>query len=94
MDLAGWRDMMIVIWGAIGTLTLIFICIIVFLFYRKLSLLLNSANYIFGKVGDVMDYTDEEIIQPIIQFGAMLKGIMQGIDVFKKIFRNKEDDEV
>jgi hypothetical protein len=93
MNLADWRDMMIVIWGTVGTLTLVFICVIAFLFYRKLSTLLDSANDVFSKVGDVIEYADEEIIRPVIQFGTMIKGVIQGIDVFKKIFHNKGDDE-
>lgn len=93
MNLADWRDLMIVIWGAVGILILIFVGVIIFLFYRKLSTLLDSANYVVDKVGYVIDYTDEEMVRPIMKLGAMIKGIIQGIEVFKKIFHNKVDDD-
>ena len=93
MDLAQWRDLIIVVWGLIATLGVIFLCIIIFLFYRKIASLIDAADAVAGKAGEILNYADEEIIRPTIQFGAMIKGVIQGIDLFKKMFRKNEEEE-
>ena len=50
MDLAAWRDLIIVIWGIVGTVALIFICIIVYMFYRRTMSLLDSADLVVAKL--------------------------------------------
>jgi hypothetical protein len=93
MDLAVWRDMVIVIWGSVGVLALIFICIIIFLFYRKTASLIESADSVVVQVGGVVDYVDKEVIRPITQMGTMIEGIIKGINLIREIFKKKEDDD-
>jgi hypothetical protein len=93
MDLAAWRDVIIVIWGTVGTLALIFICTIVYLFYKRTMSLLESADVVVAKVGDVIDFADREVLRPVAQFGALIQGIIQGISLFKDMFKKKEDDD-
>ncbi|MBN1375143.1 MAG: hypothetical protein JXA01_03195 [Dehalococcoidia bacterium] len=91
MDLATWRDLVIVIWGFIGVLAIIFLCIIVLLFYRKTSSLIKSADTVVGKVNGVVDYVDKEVIRPVTQFSSLIEGIIKGINMIKEMFRKKED---
>ena len=93
MDLAGWRDLVIVIWGLIATVAIIFIAVIVFLFYRRTIALLESADLVVGKAGSILEYADKELIRPITQFGTLIQGIIQGVSMFSKIFKKKEEDE-
>ena len=95
MDLAGWRDMVIVIWGLIATVAIIFIAVIVYLFYRRTMTLLESANGVVDQVGEIIDYADKELIRPISQFGTLIQGLIEGISLFSKVFKKKkeEDDE-
>ena len=93
MDLAAWRDLVIVIWGLVGTIAFIFICIIIYRFYTRTMSLLESADLVVAKVGDVIDYADREVIRPVTQFGTMIQGIIQGISLFKDIFKKKEEDD-
>ena len=90
MDLSWWRDLVIVIWGLITTITAICICILVILLYKKLVPLVEDANIVVGKVGDVVDYTKEEVISPVVQFASAAQGIMQGITLIADIFKKKE----
>ena len=90
MDLSWWRDLVIVIWGLITTIAVICICILAFLLYRKLVPLVEDADIVIGKVGDVVDYTREEVISPVVQFASAAQGIVQGINLIADIFKKKE----
>jgi len=93
MDLALWRDLVIIIWGVIGTIALVFICVIAYLFFRRTISLIESADTVVAKVSDIVNYAEKEVIRPVSQFGAMIQGIVQGVDLFKNVFRKKEDDD-
>jgi hypothetical protein len=93
MDLASWRDLVIVIWGAIGVLAVIFICIILFLFYRRVSSLIESTDAVVVQVGGIVDYVDQQVIRPITQVGSMIEGIIKGIQMVRELFRKKEDED-
>lgn len=93
MDLSAWRDLIIVIWGSVGVLALIFICVIVFLFYRKSSTLIKAADSVVVQVGGVVDYVDKEVIRPVTQVGTMVEGIIKGIRMIRDIFKKKEYED-
>ncbi len=90
MDLSWWRDLVIVIWGAITTAAVICICILACLLYKKLVPLVKDADIVVGKVGDVVDYTKEEVISPVVQFTSAAQSIVQGITLIADIFKKKE----
>lgn len=90
MDLSFWRDLVIVIWGAIATVALVFFCVLGVLVYRKLTPLLLNTDTVIRKVGDVVDYTKAEVISPVVQFTSAVQGILQGINIIADIFRKKE----
>ena len=93
MDLAGWRDLVINIWGLIATIAVIFMSAIIYLFYKRTMSLLESADEVVGKVADIVDYADKEIIRPVTQLGTMIQGIIQGISLFSSIFKKKEGQD-
>ena len=90
MDLSWWRDLVIVTWGLIAIIVSICMCVIVFLLYKKLVPLVENADIVVGKVGDVVDYTREEFISPVAQFASAAQGIVQGINLIADIFKKKE----
>ncbi|MGA2158590.1 MAG: hypothetical protein ABSG90_05170 [Dehalococcoidia bacterium] len=90
MDLSGWRDLVIIIWGVVATIALVFISVIIYLFYKRTMSLLESADMVVGKVADIVDYADKEVIRPVTQLGTMIQGILQGISLFSSIFKKKE----
>jgi hypothetical protein len=91
MDISWWRDLVIVILGFIATVALVFLSIISFMFYRRTMTLMNSANEVVDKVSVIVDYTEKEIMQPILQFGTVIQGVVQGVSFFTNLFRKKED---
>jgi hypothetical protein len=93
MDLSWWRDLVIVVWGLVGALAIIFICVIILLLYRRMVPLLHSAGEAVDKVSDIVSYTDQEVIQPMVKFGAAVQGVVQGISYFTGLFKSKEDSD-
>ncbi len=93
MDLATWRDMVIIVWGLIATIAVIFMSVIIYLFYKRTISLLESADAVVGKVADIVDYADKEVIRPVTQLGTMIQGIVQGINLFSSIFKKKEGQD-
>ena len=93
MDLAAWRDLIIVIWGIIGMVALVFICIIIFLFYKKIDPLLASSCLLVNRVEEMVDYADKEVFRPVTKLGSVLHGIIESISLFNKLFRKKDDDD-
>ena len=92
MELSSWRDIILIIWGLVATVAMVFISIILFLFYRKTIFVLNSTDLMVNKVSEIVDYVNTEVVRPVSRFGTMIQGIMQGIRIFGSIFK-KEDDQ-
>ena len=90
MELSSWRDIILIIWGLVATVSMVFISVILFLFYRKTSSVLDSTDLMVARVGNIVDYLETEVVRPVSRFGTMVQGIMQGISIFGSIFNKKE----
>ena len=90
MELSSWRDVILVIWGLVATVAMVFISVVLFLFYRKMVTVLDSTDLVVNKVSKIVDYIDTEVVRPVSRFGTMFQGIMQGISMFGSIFNKKE----
>ena len=93
MDLSSWRDIILIIWGLVATIAIVFISVIMFLFYRRTISLLDSMDIMVSRVSEIVDYAEKEIVRPVKQIGSMFQGIAQGIGVFSSLFRKKEDQD-
>ncbi len=91
MELSIWRDIILIIWGLVATVAIVFISVILFLFYRKTISVLDSTDLMVARVGTIVDYAEKELIRPVRQLGTMVQGILQGVSIFGSIFRRKED---
>lgn len=90
MELSSWRDIILIIWGLVATVAMVFISVILFLFYRKTISLLESTDLMVAKASDIIDYFNKEVVRPVSRVGTMISGIMQGISIFSSIFKKKE----
>ena len=93
MELSLWRDIILIIWGSVATVAIVFISVMFFLFYRKTISVLESTDLMVARVSDVVDYVDKEIARPVSRFGTTIQGIIQGISIFSSIFKKKEDQD-
>ena len=91
MEISWWRDLVIIIWGVAGTVILVIITIIVWLLYKRVNRLVDSADSIIARANDLIDYAEEEVLQPAAQFGSVIQGIVHAASFISKLFRKKED---
>ncbi|MDD5312739.1 MAG: hypothetical protein PHO26_06875 [Dehalococcoidia bacterium] len=92
MELSSWRDIILIIWGSVATVGIVFIAAILFLFYRKTISVLESTDLVVAKAGNIVDFVNQEVVEPVSRLGAMIQGITQGISIFSSIFKKKEEN--
>ena len=93
MELSSWRDIILIIWASVATVAIVFISVILFLFYRKTISVLDSTDLMVAKASDVVDYLNEEVVEPIGRLSKMIQGIMHGISIFSGVFKRKESED-
>ena len=90
MEISWWRDLAIIIWGLIATVAAIIITVITIILYKRMNKLLDSADSIAVRTNDLIDYAEEEVIHPAMQFGTLIQGVLQGVNLFSDLFKKKE----
>lgn len=90
MSIEWFRDLIIVIYGFLGIIVLIFVVIIAILIYKKTRTVLNSIQATTDEVKQVVDTIKTEFIDPVVQAMAVVQGIKQGISTISKLFRKDQ----
>lgn len=90
MELSAWRDVILIIWGLVATVAMVFISVILYLFYRKTISVLDSTDLMVARAGNIVNYVEKEVVGSVSRFGTMIQGIIQGISIFGTIFNKKE----
>lgn len=88
------RDLVISISGLVVTGVLIFIAVLLYSLYRKISSILDSAQATSTTIKEVSSYVGIEVLKPVIQIVAIAQGIRQGIDTVSKFFKKKGEGDV
>lgn len=91
MEISWWRDLVIVIWGLVATVAVIIIAVVACILYKRIVKLLDSANSIAIRANDLIDYAEEEVLKPAVQFGTLIQGVIQGVGLITDLFKKKED---
>ena len=91
MDMAWYRDLVICVWGVVATLAVIMVCVLSFLLYRKLRPILNTLEATSNTINDITSTVKDEVVAPVVQIAALIKGINQGIDLVSSIFRKGKE---
>ena len=87
MSIEWFRDLIIVIYGFLGIIVLIFVIIIATLIYKKTRTVLNSIQATTNEVKQIVDTIKTEFVDPIVQAMAVVQGIKQGLSAISKLFR-------
>lgn len=93
MELSSLRDLVLVIWGLIATIAIIYLCIMVGILYWRINIFLSSANTAALKIRQIADKVQEEVFTPLAQIGSFLRGINQSMAFINKLFNRKERQE-
>lgn len=90
MGIEWFRDLVICISGLVVMCVVIFIAVLAYLLYSKARSVLNSADAIATTAREITSVVKDEVVNPIVQFGALVGGICQGIDMVSGFFKKQE----
>jgi uncharacterized membrane protein len=93
MDIGWFRDLVICISGLVATAVVIFIAILAYLIYKRTKPILDSMQSASATIQEITSSVKEEIMKPIVNFAALIRGIAQGIELATKIFKREEKEE-
>jgi hypothetical protein len=89
LDIAWFRDLIIIIYGIISIG--VFIALIVFMIglWRRARGIMDLLNITAKHIEEISYSARKEIITPMAQVGAIIRGLAKGIEVVSGIFRRK-----
>jgi len=90
MSIEWFRDLVICIFGLGATIVITFIGVMVFLLYRKLRPILDSAKAATKTVENISSCVEEEVAKPLAQAAALIQGIRQAISLVSRFSKRKE----
>ena len=93
MGMDWFRDLVISILGLVAAGVLIFIAVLLYSLYRRTRFILDSVKIIVRTIQGISSYVEEEVVKPVIQVVALIRGIRQGVDTIRKIFEKKEEEK-
>ena len=92
MGIEWFRDLAISLSGLILIGVLIFIAVLAFLLYRRVSSILDSMKIVSKNVQGISSFVTDEVAKPLIQMVAFVQGIRQGTDAIGKLFKRKKGE--
>lgn len=90
MEVGLLRDLVIIISGLIITCVAIFLAVLAFLLYSRAKSFLESVGVVATTVREITAVVKDEVVSPVVQFTALIKGICQGFDTVSGLFRKQE----
>jgi hypothetical protein len=92
MDIAWFRDLVICVFGLVVTVVAIFIAVLSYLLYSRVKFVLDSMKTASLTVNEICSAVRDEIIRPIVQLVALIRGVCQGIDLVSRVFKKEEQE--
>jgi hypothetical protein len=89
MDIAWFRDLVIVVCGIMSFLVLAAILIMMVALFRRFSGIMDSLKVTAKNIEELSISARNEIISPLARIGAIIKGISRGVEAVSGIFRRK-----
>jgi len=92
MGIEWFRDLAISLSGLILIGVLIFIAVLAYSLYRRISSILDSMKIVSKNVQGISSFVTDEVAKPLIQVVAFVQGIRQGINAIGKLFKRKKGE--
>ena len=88
----GWfRDLVIIIAGLVVAGVLIFITVLIYRFYHRVTVILDLMHARARRwEGITSFFGGNEALQPLMQVVALIQGVWQGVATFRKFFHKKD----
>jgi hypothetical protein len=92
MDIAWFRDLVICISGLVVTAVVILFAVLAYLLFKKTRSILNAIEATSETIHGISSAVKEEIVNPIVQLVALIRGVLQGIDLVSRFFKKEEKE--
>ncbi len=92
MTIGDFRDLTLSIFGIGGTVALIVLVVLAFVFYFRIKPILDSIKKTTRTIERVTSSVEEEVAKPIAQIVSFVQGIRNAIGLVKR-FTNREEEE-
>ncbi len=92
MSIEWFRDLALSILGIGVTAAVIFIGILIFILYRKVSTIIDSVKATSKTIRNVSSSVEEEIVSPLTQITALLQWASHVIGLFSRFSKRKKGD--
>lgn len=90
MEVEFLRDLVIIISGLIVTCVVIFLAVLAYLLYSRARSFLDSVVAVATTAREITAVVKDEVVNPLVQFTALIKGICQGVDAVSRFFKKQE----
>ena len=91
MDIAWFRDLIIVIFGIGATAAVVIMVVLAFILYFRIKPILDSIKAITKTIERVTTSVEEEVAKPIAQMVAFVQGIRNAMGMVKRFTKREED---
>jgi hypothetical protein len=92
MDIGWFRDLVICISGLVITVVVIFIAVLAYLLFSKIKPVLDSMKATSATLHEITSTVKDEVVKPAVQFAALIRGIIQGIELASRLFKKEEQE--
>ena len=91
MDIGWFRDLIICISGVVMIVVLIFVAVLAYSFYHRARVVLDSIEATSTTLQRISNEVSDEVVKPVIQAVALIRGLRQGIDTISRLFRKQQE---
>jgi uncharacterized protein YoxC len=92
VSIAWLRDLVLIIFGLGATATLIFLVVLIYRVYRRLSPVLDSLRNTARTMENLTSTVEEEIAGPLAKAVAFVQGIRQAIGLVRQFTKRREEE--
>ncbi|MBI4284682.1 MAG: hypothetical protein HY670_02120 [Chloroflexi bacterium] len=88
MSIGLFRDVIIIVFGIVGTVTLVMLAIIIASLFRRMR---TTQELIQSTLATLQ--SSSEVVKPVLEVVALIQGIRKGIDIVNSFFESRENRE-
>ena len=92
MDLGQYAQVAIIVLAFVITPVVILIAVLMVLLFFKLRPILDSMKGTSENLNEITSTVNNEVVKPAASFMAMIRGVVQGVEVFSRLFKKDEKE--
>ena len=92
MDIAWFRDLIIVIFGIAATASVIVVVVLAFMLYYRIQPVVKSVEKSAKTIERITTGIEEVVAKPIAQIGSFIQGLRNALGIFKRFTGRQEED--